>query len=130
MDANLVPFAAALAEMSDAELHALTDATHKAPQTTPGLLAWIDAAFACELVSVLQQGFHWNGGAVLHAAPERIADGAFGAVVRRRGDDRNAVHQARMRGVPPATRPRRLTSPGARGPAGALRHHRRGRREG
>ena len=39
----------ALAEVTDAELHALIEATYGVPQTAPGLLAWIDAACDWEL---------------------------------------------------------------------------------
>ena len=35
--------------LTDSELQALIDATYKAPQTAPGLLAWIDAACEWEL---------------------------------------------------------------------------------
>jgi len=49
MDADLQPTVAALAELSDAELHALIAATYGVPQTAPGLLAWIDGACDWEL---------------------------------------------------------------------------------
>ena len=43
MDADLQSVVAALAELTDSELRALIDATYRAPQIAPGLLAWIDA---------------------------------------------------------------------------------------
>ena len=42
LDADLQPVVAVLAEISDTELHALIAATYGAPQTAPGLLAWIE----------------------------------------------------------------------------------------
>jgi hypothetical protein len=49
MDADLTPVAAALAELDDRELGALIDATNDAPQTAPGLLAWLESACDWEL---------------------------------------------------------------------------------
>ena len=49
MNADLNPVAAALAELTDTELHALIDATNGLPQTAPGLLAWIEGACDWEL---------------------------------------------------------------------------------
>lgn len=42
-------FAAALAELSDGELHALIATANGGPQTAPGLLAWIEHAADWEL---------------------------------------------------------------------------------
>ena len=39
METDLAPIKAALVGMTDAELRALIDATYKAPQIAPGLLA-------------------------------------------------------------------------------------------
>ena len=44
METDLAPIKAALAGMTDAELDALAGTTYKAPQTAPGLLAWLDSA--------------------------------------------------------------------------------------
>jgi hypothetical protein len=44
MDADLDLIVAALAALNDGELLALIDATYKAPQIAPGLLAWIEGA--------------------------------------------------------------------------------------
>ena len=49
MDANLQPITAALAELSEPQLHALIDATKGVPQIAPGLLAWLKAACDWEL---------------------------------------------------------------------------------
>lgn len=49
MDADLTPVVAALANLSDAELHALMDTTYKVPQIAPGLLAWLEGACDWEL---------------------------------------------------------------------------------
>lgn len=46
---DLLPVTIALAELTDAELHALINATNEAPQLAPGLLAWIDGTCAWEL---------------------------------------------------------------------------------
>jgi len=46
---DLMPVAAALAELNDGELCALVDATNNAPQIVPGLLAWIGHACDWEL---------------------------------------------------------------------------------
>ena len=46
---HLAAIKAALAELSEPELHALIDATKGAPQVAPGLLAWIEAACDWEL---------------------------------------------------------------------------------
>jgi len=43
MDADLTSVVAALANMSDTELHALIAATYGIPQTAPALLAWISS---------------------------------------------------------------------------------------
>jgi hypothetical protein len=44
MGAKLDHIVAALADLSDAELHALIAASNSVPQTAPGLLAWLEAA--------------------------------------------------------------------------------------
>jgi hypothetical protein len=49
MDRALHSVAAALAELDDAELHALIAATNRVPQTAPRLLAWIAGACDWEL---------------------------------------------------------------------------------
>ena len=49
MDRTLHSVAAALAEVDDAELHALIAATNRVPQTAPRLLAWIAGACDWEL---------------------------------------------------------------------------------
>jgi hypothetical protein len=49
MDTGLQIIVAALAELTDTELHALIDATNRSPQTAPGLMAWIEAACDWEL---------------------------------------------------------------------------------
>ena len=49
MDRALYSVAAALAELDDAELHALIAATNRVPQTAPRLLAWIAGACDWEL---------------------------------------------------------------------------------
>jgi hypothetical protein len=49
LDDGLNPLNVALARVSDAELRALIDATNKAPQIAPGLLAWIESARDWEL---------------------------------------------------------------------------------
>ena len=49
MDTTLIAIKAALADLSDTELTALIDATYKAPQIAPGLLAWIDGTCDWEL---------------------------------------------------------------------------------
>jgi|ERR1700730_948710 hypothetical protein len=46
---DLVPVAAALAELNDGELCAIIDATNSVPQIVPGLLAWIGHACDWEL---------------------------------------------------------------------------------
>lgn len=46
---HLAAIKAALAELSEPELHALIDATKGAPQVAPRLLAWIKAACDWEL---------------------------------------------------------------------------------
>ena len=46
---DLMPVAAALAELNDGELCALIDATNNVPQIVPGLLAWIGHACDWEL---------------------------------------------------------------------------------
>jgi hypothetical protein len=47
--ADLMPVAAALAELNDGELCALIDVTNNVPQIVPGLLAWIGHACDWEL---------------------------------------------------------------------------------
>src|SRR5512141_1819535 len=49
MDRALHAVAAALAELDDAELHALIAATNRVPGRAPSLLAWIAAACDWEL---------------------------------------------------------------------------------
>ena len=49
MDTDLHAIAAALAELTDAELYALIVATNEAPPVAPGLLAWIEGACDWEL---------------------------------------------------------------------------------
>ena len=49
MDTDLARVVAALAKISDTELHALIGATYGVPQTAPGLLAWIDGTCDWEL---------------------------------------------------------------------------------
>jgi hypothetical protein len=49
IDADLDPVATALAELRDAELRALIDATNGVPQVAPSLLAWIEGACDWEL---------------------------------------------------------------------------------
>lgn len=49
MDRALHAVAAALAELDDAELHALIAATNRVPQIAPSLLAWIEGACDWEL---------------------------------------------------------------------------------
>ena len=49
METDLVPIKAALGDMTDVELNALIDATYKAEQIAPGLLAWIDTAWVWQL---------------------------------------------------------------------------------
>jgi hypothetical protein len=49
MDDDLNAVTLALARLDDVELHGLVDATKNAPQTAPGLLAWIGAACDWEL---------------------------------------------------------------------------------
>src|SRR5216110_754702 len=46
---DLIPVAAALADLSDCELCALIDTTNNVPQIVPGLLAWIGHACDWEL---------------------------------------------------------------------------------
>jgi hypothetical protein len=46
---DLMPVAAALAELNDGELCALIDVTNNVPQIVPGLLAWIGHACDWEL---------------------------------------------------------------------------------
>jgi len=48
-DTDLSPIIAALADLGDTELASLIDAPNGVPQTAPGLLAWIDSAFECEV---------------------------------------------------------------------------------
>ena len=57
MGPALHAIAAALAELDDAELHALIAATNGVPQTAPGLLAWIAAA--CDWELHRRQGFDY-----------------------------------------------------------------------
>ena len=47
--ADLIPVAAALAELNDGELCVLIDVTNSVPQIVPGLLAWIGHACDWEL---------------------------------------------------------------------------------
>jgi hypothetical protein len=47
--ADLMPVAAALAELSDGELCVLIDVTNNVPQIVPGLLAWVGHACDWEL---------------------------------------------------------------------------------
>ena len=49
MDADLGPIKAALAEVTDAELHALISAANGAPPLAYGLLVWIEGACDWEL---------------------------------------------------------------------------------
>ena len=49
MDADLTAVKAVLADLSDPDLRGLIDATCKAPQTAPALLAWLEAACDWEL---------------------------------------------------------------------------------
>ena len=49
MGTDPTPVVAALANLSDAELHALMDTTYKVPQIAPGLLAWLEGACDREL---------------------------------------------------------------------------------
>lgn len=49
MNADLTPVVAALAELDEAELATLIEATNNVPQTAPGLLAWIESACDWEL---------------------------------------------------------------------------------
>ena len=56
MDRALHAVAAGLAELDDAELHALIAATNRAPQTAPRLLAWI--AGACDWELRRREGFN------------------------------------------------------------------------
>ena len=49
MDTDLHAIVVALAGLTDDELLALIDATYKAPQVAPGLIAWIHAACDWEL---------------------------------------------------------------------------------
>ena len=49
MDDDLNAVTLALARLDDVELHGLVEATKNAPQTAPGLLAWIGAACDWEL---------------------------------------------------------------------------------
>lgn len=44
MDTDLTAITIALAAFADGELESLMAATHRVPQTAPGLLAWIEAA--------------------------------------------------------------------------------------
>ena len=55
MEADLQSVVAALAELTDTKLQALIDSTYEAPQTAPGLLAWIDVLERLREL-VLQQG--------------------------------------------------------------------------
>lgn len=58
MDVDLTTIKAILAEPTDAELLALIDAAHKAPQIAPGLLAWIDGA--CDWESAGDSSPRWR----------------------------------------------------------------------
>jgi hypothetical protein len=57
-DADLESVIAALAELTDTELQALIDSTYGAPQTGPGLLAWIDALERLRELVLPQGGGH------------------------------------------------------------------------
>jgi len=48
----------AAAQLDNAELHALIDATYKATQVAPGLLAWIDSA--CDWEGKRRAGFDYD----------------------------------------------------------------------
>jgi hypothetical protein len=60
---------AALAELSDAELHALIDATYNVPQIAPGLLAWIEHACDWELTLLLELAVVQKRSEVTSVAP-------------------------------------------------------------
>lgn len=49
MDTDLQPIKAALSGLTDIELRAVIHASYEAPQTAPGLLAWLDSACHWEL---------------------------------------------------------------------------------
>ena len=51
MNTNAALIFAARADVSDIELRALIAATYGVPQTAPGLLAWLESAFARPLRS-------------------------------------------------------------------------------
>ncbi len=44
MDADLTPVVATLADLDEADLQVVIDATHEIPQTAPGLLGWLEHA--------------------------------------------------------------------------------------
>jgi hypothetical protein len=58
MEADLRRIKVALAVMSSAELDALIDATYKAEQIAPGLLAWLDTA--CVWQVQRRNGYHFE----------------------------------------------------------------------
>ena len=49
MEIDLIPIRPALADMTDAELNALIEATYKVEQLAAGLLAWLDTTCVWEL---------------------------------------------------------------------------------
>jgi hypothetical protein len=58
IDANLRSVVAALSEFTDTELQAPFDSTYEAPQTAPGLLAWIDLLGQLRELVLPQGGGH------------------------------------------------------------------------
>ena len=82
MDADMNAVTSALAELTDAELHALIDATNEAPRTAPGLFAWIVGACDWELNRRHGQDYALRSPAVA-IPPEEGAASIYAAMTMR-----------------------------------------------
>ena len=90
MDDELSPVTAALARLDDVELHALFDAAANAPQTAPGLVAWIEAACDWELHRRHGQNYALQSPAAT-IRPEEEAASIYAAIAMRETFDQDIL---------------------------------------